>query len=333
MRNLMIFCLMSLMVTYAQAAIVSVTNVIDAGQAPDNLDLDVEENILPQVFEEQQCVELGDDLTVDIDSPGNYTFPGPTDPAIYPTLSAGTIVNSYLIHYDPLIEYPAQAVEVTGCSITFDTPILGLIFQSGRLGPDTLGASDSIVGSSSVYWTTGSYPYDVRGFDLWAGYNQDPITLSADRLTVSFDTKANTIDEMRVITEPMWVGATAWAAGERYVERGNWATYTPYPTDTSITLYAGRNMEAGLVEFSEPYGGDGDDFVDITITLNTGWRFADKVENVKVQDYDTAPSGKPNPGLFDWKEDADPDEDTFTITVPLNAYYGVQVDVERPDCG
>jgi len=195
MKKLMLFCGLVLLVTSAQAPAVSVTDVADAGGAPDNLNLDQVENELPQLFEEQQGVELSEDLAVDIDSPGSYSYAGP---ATSGTIPAGTIVTSYLVHYDPLVTYPAQAVEVTGCSITFDTPILGLIFRSGRLGPDTLGDSDGIVGSSLTYWTADTLS-NVRGFDLWDGYDQDPITLSADRLTVSFDTKANTIDEMRIL--------------------------------------------------------------------------------------------------------------------------------------
>jgi hypothetical protein len=121
-----------------------------------------------------------------------------------------------------------------------------------------------------------------------------------------------------------WDDETAWADGERYVDPGNWATYTAYSDGAEVTLYAGQAFEAGTVKF-EADGGD----VKITITLNAGYRFADVEENVKIQDYDDAPSGNPAPGGFDHKGDADPDDNTFEITVPLNNFYGVHVDLER----
>ena len=122
-----------------------------------------------------------------------------------------------------------------------------------------------------------------------------------------------------------WKNETAWAAGSRYVTRGNWATYTKYDSDSTVTLYAGRTMEAGTVQFSAVSDGT----VTITITLASGWRFAPVPENVKIQDYATAPSGNPSPGLFDWKGTADSDSNTFSIKVPANNYYGVQVDVQH----
>jgi len=130
------------------------------------------------------------------------------------------------------------------------------------------------------------------------------------------------------ITLCPWVGETAWAAGSRYVSKGNWATYTPYVADSTVTLYAGQTMEAGTVRFSAVASGN----VTIAITLNEGWRFKDVEENVKIQDYASAPSVKPEPGLFEWKGDADPGESTFEIAVPANNYYGVHVQVEWLNC-
>jgi hypothetical protein len=123
-----------------------------------------------------------------------------------------------------------------------------------------------------------------------------------------------------------WIGETAWAAGTRYQNPGNWATYTPYAADSTVTLYAGQTLDAGTVHLSAPV----DDIVTITITLNAGWRFADVAENVKIQDYYVAPSGNPAPGLFDWKGYAT--GSPFEIEVPLNNFYGVHVDVEQEVC-
>ena len=125
-----------------------------------------------------------------------------------------------------------------------------------------------------------------------------------------------------------WKGETAWGDGVRYVEQGNWATYTKYEGfEKSVTLYAGQDMKAGTVNFSSPEDG----YVTITITLNEGWIFApDKEENVKIQDYETAPPAEnPSPGQFAWKDTVDPSESSFSITVPENNFYGVHVDVEH----
>ena len=120
------------------------------------------------------------------------------------------------------------------------------------------------------------------------------------------------------------VDETAWVDGVRYTPRGNWGTYTPYVPDSTVTLYAGQTMNAGSVHFSAP---DNDNNVTITINLADNWEFAPVEENVKIQDYTSAPpSGNPRPGRFAWKETAD--GQSFSITVPWNNFYGVHVDVD-----
>jgi hypothetical protein len=117
---------------------------------------------------------------------------------------------------------------------------------------------------------------------------------------------------------------TAWSAGSRYNTRGNWATYTAYNgVAKTVKLFAGQTLEAGSVSFSAPVDGE----VEITITLNEDWFFDDVLENVKIQDYATAPSGNPSPGGFAHKDTAT--ESPFSITVPANNFYGVHVDVTK----
>jgi len=139
-----------------------------------------------------------------------------------------------------------------------------------------------------------------------------------------------------------WANETAWADGTRYTRRGNWALYTEYEypvVEQTEELLAGQTMHAGTVTFSAPAGG----MVTITIELGEGWRFAmipvgeDPYgqpiwdNNVKVQDYASAPSGNPAPGGFMWKTFAE--GDVGEIVVPVNNFYGVHVDVERlVDC-
>lgn len=124
-------------------------------------------------------------------------------------------------------------------------------------------------------------------------------------------------------------GETAWAAngnkpGElRYTQRGNWATYVKYTGPKTTTLFAAQTIPVGTVQFSAIDGS----MVTITINLSGGWEFGNVMENLKVQDYATAPSGNPAPGLFAHKTTCDPAESTCSITVPANNFYGVHVNV------
>ncbi len=122
--------------------------------------------------------------------------------------------------------------------------------------------------------------------------------------------------------EPCYKEETAWADGTRYVNQGNWATYTEYVPGAEVTIYAGQTHEVGTATFEEENGE-----VKITIALS-GARFQDVAENLKIQDYDEAPSGNPAPGGFDHKFDIE-NNGPFTVTVPLNNFYGIHLDVER----
>jgi hypothetical protein len=130
-----------------------------------------------------------------------------------------------------------------------------------------------------------------------------------------------------------WVGESAWADGDLYVKKGNWATYVNYEalfedsdSGLQVTLYAGRALEAGTVHFSDVEEG----LVTITITLAEEWFFEEVEENVKIQDYDTEPDDKPSPGRFMHKFKAE--ESPFKIEVPVNSFYGVHVNVEEWRC-
>jgi hypothetical protein len=112
---------------------------------------------------------------------------------------------------------------------------------------------------------------------------------------------------------------TAWADGERYIEQGNWATYTSYVPDSDVPLYAGQTLLAGNVHFSAVNNNE----ITIEITLYSNWSLQDVDEPVKIQDYEIAPSGNPLPGLFDYKFDY-----LTGIVVPANNFYGVHLDVQ-----
>ena len=84
-------------------------------------------------------------------------------------------------------------------------------------------------------------------------------------------------------------------------------------------------MVAGSVAFSAPVNGK----VTITITPGPGWYFDNVSDNVKIQDYATAPSGNPSPGRFASKGSAT--NAPFSMTVPANNFYGVHVDLLHVD--
>lgn len=117
---------------------------------------------------------------------------------------------------------------------------------------------------------------------------------------------------------------TAWAAGSRYVAQGNWATYTPYVANTPVNVFAGQNYLVGTVTFSEVVDGK----VTITLAALNGARLQGVAESVKIQGYETAPSGNPAPGLFTTFKGNE-----TTIIVDAFAYYGIHLDVQRVvDC-
>jgi hypothetical protein len=114
-------------------------------------------------------------------------------------------------------------------------------------------------------------------------------------------------------------GETAWAAGSRYIARGNWATFTPY-AEGSVNLYAGQHMFAGTVNFSAVNDG----MVTITIELDEEWSFQEGDKAVKVQAYDAAPSGNPSPGRFTSYKGNE-----VEFSVPAANFYGIHLDVQK----
>jgi len=124
-----------------------------------------------------------------------------------------------------------------------------------------------------------------------------------------------------------WNDETAWSAGTRYVKKGNWATYTSYNgVEETVILFAGQTNNIGNVTFSAPVDGN----ITITIELNEFGEFQNVSENVKIQDYSTAPTKNPKPGQFDYKAEAS--GSTFEIVVPVNNFYGVHIDAKNKEC-
>ena len=126
---------------------------------------------------------------------------------------------------------------------------------------------------------------------------------------------------------------TAWAVGDRYVNKGSWAMYVPYAGGGTVDIRAdggdGVGTIVGTATFSAPVDGK------VTITINlTGAIFYYDLNdllydnNLKVQDYvNNPPTKNPKVGNFAWKTMVPVGETTASIEVPANNFYGVHMDL------
>ena len=138
------------------------------------------------LFAEKKGVSLAASLRVDATVPGEYNMKTVMKPA---TVAAGTKVNSYYLHVDRVAS-PAAFDVITG-SLTFDTPILGVIAAEGNLiRSDFLGDSRT------------TYPTSRRILDRNTPSNLDRFWISADMKTLRYEMQTSTAcDSLRIITQ------------------------------------------------------------------------------------------------------------------------------------
>lgn len=128
-----------------------------------------------RAFDEQQCVTLASDLTVDVTPSGGAGV-----------VPAGTSVSSQFLHFDPT---GSSVVTLSG-SITTDAAIIGAIVTES-----SLDASDSL-GAAGTAYPTGDVTRDLEPIQ------GDVVTISGDQLTAT--TTVNDrfhFDQIRVISE------------------------------------------------------------------------------------------------------------------------------------
>jgi len=140
------------------------------------------------LVEEKIGFSLPGNLSIDVDgTPGTYDELADLTGG---SLSAGTVVNSYILHFDP-VGFASPAISRSG-SVTFlQGSIIALFLTSRSLATsDILGATGTTYGGSS------------RGFELPAGsVVSDQVTISPDRRTVTVNFAATSqYDELRVLT-------------------------------------------------------------------------------------------------------------------------------------
>ena len=224
--------------------------------------------------------------------------------------------------------YWAEAPLVWGAPDAEWYATLGVVDESDLFGTVSLGSVTAPDGDTFTY---------TKDF-VWADYGHDLCGEYTYGNTAKLKLGDKVIDDdhatLEVYVECVeFEGETAWAANAdepleyRYQDPGNWATYVAFvgfeESGKSTTLFAGQTIDVGAVTFSPVADG----YVTITLSLSGDWEFADAAENLAVQDYDSAPSGNPAPGLFDHKMDCDAALSTCTIVVPANGYYGVHANV------
>jgi hypothetical protein len=177
----------------AEAAIDSTLGSIDHIAPPASVrPHQLESNTHIRAFNEQQGVEItGSVLAVDIVNPGTYT----ANPAGQPTIPLGTVVDSHFLLADPVGTPPASAPLTVQGSVTFVRPVLAIIYRDPKLNQ-----SDKL-GATGTAYPMGASERSGRGLELGAGAAGDVVTLSADRLTVTFKMTQHVLDQARLITE------------------------------------------------------------------------------------------------------------------------------------
>lgn len=144
-----------------------------------------------RVFQEKVAHTLGAPLFLDVDTPGSAISVG--------NLAAGTVVDSWYVHTDPVQNGPASYI----ATLTFDRDIYGLIVRDGSLvlsDPELAPVGTANAGATAA-----------RGVEFGGS---DFFNLSADRRTVTIRwTTTTVVDDMRIVTAPTPEPASMVLAG------------------------------------------------------------------------------------------------------------------------
>lgn len=103
--------------------------------------------------------------------------------------------------------------------------------------------------------------------------------------------------------DPAFEEETAWADGDRFVARGNWATYLAGEPDLRSTLIAAQHHAVGTVDVRRgAHDGCASDEVAVRYDITTADVFITEVHFVVADELDGIPTtrnGHPQPGQFD----------------------------------
>ena len=154
-----------------------------------------EDNDIIQMYVEQSNFTLPADLPTDMSTPGySQNFTGGAGD----TIPAGTVVDSYLLHYDPIGSTNSYAYDQT---FAFSGKILGIICKTS-----TLHNTDAIIGASGT-----SYPSSqgARGYENNA--EKVELTDSMNAFIVHEFHSTFPGEQTRIITEPGGAAGTSYA--------------------------------------------------------------------------------------------------------------------------
>ena len=170
------------------AGVASVSGQIARIQAPASVEQgELEDDNRAFIFLEKENFRLREILRVNVRGTGTFNTTGSISGG---SISSGTEVNSYFIHFDRIGQF-ANLGGVSG-SITFDQDILGLILLTNNINLTT----PDFRAIRTLYGTGHGLEFSSQ-----QQLSQDSVTISTNRRTLSFDLQNNVqTDQIRVIT-------------------------------------------------------------------------------------------------------------------------------------
>jgi len=147
------------------------------------------------VWNEQMSTTLATNILVNMTKPGTSDSGNSYEPSVG-TIASGTVVDTYLIHTDPVGSNSTNYV----FTVTFDSPILGIIDKISGLA-----ATDASLGSPTTTYPGASTARALEGADTLAW-------VSGNKLELNFTT-GGFVDEIRVLVAPVPEPTTFAMAG------------------------------------------------------------------------------------------------------------------------
>ncbi|HET7232095.1 MAG TPA: hypothetical protein VFJ16_18965 [Longimicrobium sp.] len=280
--------------------------------------------------------QLDDGTTAAVTCPSNTVGAGGTVTCTYTALPAGggATLNTATIS----VVSPAGVQGTTATApVTFTPNVAG---DSAVTLADPRFGSTQVISASKTVTFPESFPcpsdatlYNANGIFTRTATNTATLTGASTTLSRSASVQIT-------CTRVMWAGETAVGAGTRYPNTANWFMYTPYTT-SKVDLIAGQKYDAGDVYMSRSGS-----TTTIRIVLQNGFTWAEVAENLKIQPFDSAPTGFVTPGSFLYKFTTlsqlakapgttvtyNASTNTVVVTMPGTSarFYGIHGDVRRP---
>ena len=160
-----------------------------------------------------------------------------------------------------------------------------------------------------------------------ASYTTNPLVTSYKNVATlkGIETDLTRDATVTVTCRYPWVDETATGKGYTYKGSSNWFMYTAFNT-SKVDLIAGQKYDAGDIymtrDATKTY---------ITITLHNGFRWANVSQNLKIQDFASAPKSYVQPGSFKNKFTVSQSQSTYTAAIKGTTaqFYGIHADLER----